>query len=251
MYLIVFVTLAVSLITVYAEVLTVQTSRLYAAQTSLAQQMVAWHTAAVSMAASIINTNPTGYASFANTGCTLSYDYSYGNGYSRCPSPLLTGSPVNVNLGTALGGVIMKPTLSTTQFIVPKAGNVTQCVHLPNTSCVSATGGGCGTNPCTTSFKAATYEFNSILFKSNGVNYVATFAAPAAGTTNLQLAGGNQISLSANDMLRQLNNLHISNYTYGLVNGTTIKATTSYSILPTAAAVPSGSVALISYPDGF
>jgi len=251
MYLLVFVTRAVSLISVYAEVLAAQTSRLYAAQTGLAQQMVAWHTAALSMAASIIDTNPTGYAAFASTGCTLSYNYSYGNGYSRCPSPLLAGSPVNVNLGSTLGGVIMKPALSTTQFIVPKGGNITQCVHLPNTSCVTATGGGCGTNPCTTTFKAATYEFNSILFKVNGVDYVVTFAAPATGTTNLQLAGGNQISLSANDMLRQLNNLHISNYTYGPVNGTTINATTSYTILPTAAGVPSGSIALISYPDGF
>jgi|SRR5215469_804104 len=250
MYLLVFVTLAVSLVSVYAEVLAAQTSRLYAAQTGLAQQMVAWHTAAVSMAASIIDTNSVGYAAFANTGCSLSFRYSYGNGYSHCPSPLLGGVAVNVNLGTGLGGVIMNPSLPLTQYIVPKGANTTQCVHLPNTSCATATGGGCGTNACTTTFKAATYEFNSILFKNNGVDYVVTFAAPATGTTNLQLAGGNQISLSANDMLRQLNKLHISNYTYGLVNGATTNATTSYSIVPTAG-VPSGSIALISYPDGF
>src|SRR6266446_4058731 len=106
MYLLVFVTLAICLISGLTQVIVIQASRAAGEQTAIAQQMVAWHTAAVSMAASIIDTNPTGYAAMSTIGgCSLSYDYSYANSYSRCPSPYLGGAPVNVGLTAAFGGV--------------------------------------------------------------------------------------------------------------------------------------------------
>jgi hypothetical protein len=240
-------------------VLAIEISRVAAAQTGLAQQMMSWHTAAVSMAASIIDTNPANYTLVQSNGCKLTNDYFTTNGstaYTSCPPPSHAGltliNGLILNNAPSLNGVPNK--------IFNKATSLNECVHLQGAACSNADVSGC-TSSCATSYDAKDYEFYSVLFKNGGTNYVVTFA-PTTGTGGtIKLGNGNSLSLTGSDLLRQLRNLGVSPYTYGTVTGTgstggsaISTAGLTYSILPTSVSgpyVPAGSVALIGFPDGF
>jgi hypothetical protein len=248
MYLIVFVTLVVSLICTYSQVLAIQVSRVAAAQSGFAQIMLTWHTAAISMAASIIDTNtgtgPTTYNStYQTNGCALTYDFAY----QKCPSPVQGGSPANTKglVTTKLNGVYVPQYIVTNSVPQHK-----ECVRLPSTTC-AMTGNDCAA-ACSTEFDVKDYEFDSVLFRSGGADYVITFVPPTVGNGWLQLAGGHQIGLTAADLTRQLRNTGLPNDAYGTVRGTSIMTPgiTYQNILPSGA-VPDGSVVVIASPNGF
>ena len=257
MYLVVFATLAIAILGTYTQVLAVEVARIAANQTSTASAMLAWHTAAVSMASSIVKTNsststPAGLFSSANypSGCSLSADKTGSNAFHVCPPPInISNSTATATQGSVTNSL---SNASGTSFSANMIYNTTQspnapeCVHLPNAQSNGTT--------CTTTFDVKHYEFYSVLFQDSttGINYVVTFAsAPTTGnasTTNyLTLASGTQISLTASDLLTQLKNKRLPSFSFGtFINGKVSGAT--YLTYPSGISnvIPSGAVAVIS-----
>jgi hypothetical protein len=263
MYLVVFATIAIALISTYTQVLAIEIARIANAQTGIAQAMLSWHTASLSMAASIIDTNsnyPGGYP----IGCRLSNDKQPGAAvaFGPCPGPINAAqSPTtplqgtNFGIGTVTGALTTPP--YTTNRIYSRGSAHTECVHLPSTACSASDTYGC-TATCTTAFDAKTYEFYSILFRGNGSDYVVTYASPPTNGSSpyLTLASGKQLGLTTGDLLRQLHNVGLPNYSYGTVKSATgtpsvLTAGPVQYTIPGQAKVPNGAVALVGFPgDG-
>jgi len=270
------VTLLVGLIGIYTQVLGLQTARMFSHQSGLAKEMLTWHAAAVSMAASIIRTNytgPTGYAAIATTGCSLTYTPPPPmTAVNRCPTPQYMGPVVP---GGQKGGIAAGP-------LVPLSGTVTsgappgtvtvnlvnaydsnaslyytECVHLPATCNSVSAAGNCGS--CITTYDTTNGQFFSVLYQpsSGGPDYVVTFVPSVTPTTTnptglLSLANGNQIGLNTSDLMQQLRHTGIPNFTFGTVNASNQLVTVGMQfILPPNGVVPANAVAMISSPDGF
>jgi hypothetical protein len=268
MFLLTFVTLIVAFVGIYAQVLALQTARFYASQQGIAQEMQIWHAAAVSMAASIIDTNSAAYAPFTTTGCSLTFNPPAGLGL--CPEPLdpingpITGNSPN---GTVAYGNLpaQNPKLNQIYNAITAA---TECVNLPTT-----------TATCQSSYNINSYQFFSVLYQTNNQDYVITFVPkatisasnPLPGFLSLPVINGANntganpvtIGITASDLLQQFQNSGMANYTYGTVNaaGTQITAgslngTSQTYVFPVTfsaglKAILSNSIAVISSPDGF
>ncbi|MFY9288870.1 MAG: hypothetical protein WAO98_10265 [Alphaproteobacteria bacterium] len=234
MYLLVFVTLVISMIGVYVQVLSLQTARIAAQQNGIAQAMLAWHSAATSMAGSIIRTNNAAYAAVAATGCGLTFNIPAGATYARCPTPRNGLTALNA-WGTLTDGGT-NPNL----YNIFSTQNTVELVHLP------------------AGYDTRMYQFYSVLYQTGGQNYVATFI-PASAAVNqtafLTMARGNMIGLTASDLIQQLQQSGAPRYTYGTVNTagqmTTALGTASVQYTLPAFTNTNGAVAVIGTPDGF
>jgi len=240
-YLVVFVTLVIAVLGTYTQVLAVEAARIASQQTSTAQAMLAWHTASISMATSVIQ-DSNYVTSYASAGCSLSIDHT--TTIATCPPPVHVGLPTQTN-GTVTNSLAGVTTSSfNTNMYFNHITNVRDCVHLPNTRFNGSA--------CITTFDAKHYEFYSLLFRdsSTGVDYVVTYAAPAtAGSagSSLVLASGTQISLTGSDLFTQLRNMHVSSLSYGTFDGTKISGA-AYAHYPAgiSSIIPTGAVAVIT-----
>ncbi|MBV8061238.1 MAG: hypothetical protein JO253_06910, partial [Alphaproteobacteria bacterium] len=215
MYMLVFITLVIGLINIYAQILTVQTQRLAARQVGLARTMQQWQTAAISMANSIYYENGT---PATTSGCSLSINVPAGLAVCAPPVPGVTGDAAGTV--TAGGNVL--------NMIVNHNTNATECVHLPSV-CTAHSGINC--TSCKASYDAADYQYYSIYVKDNTTHqsFVVTFVPPPTISASnpapgfLTLAGGYQTSQTQADLMQQFVNAFVPNYTYGIVNGRVLK----------------------------
>ena len=192
MYLLVFVTLIIGMVGIYAQVLSLQAARIAASQTGLAKAMMVWHGGAVSMASAIINTSPAIFT-HGSSPCSLTYTVPSGVGISKCTKPSGSGDPF---------GVVMDNSNSLYHI------SATEYVHIP------------------TGF---TTQFYSILYEDTSVSqyYVVTFLAkPTISATNpapgfLALPPNNRlISFTNDDLLHQLSLSGLPSYSYGAAKST-------------------------------
>jgi hypothetical protein len=194
MYLLVFSTLVIALIGLYAQVITAQTARFAGQQTAIAQQMLLWHTVAVSQAK---NTGITAIA----TGCSLTLGVT--------TPALCTGST-----GASVYVSTFMPTTANSWGGSPYFG--TTCSGSPITPpCWTNLPGGYQTN---------TYSFNSVYFKAtNNINYVITYvvppiinaANPAPGF--VVTANGSMLGLTMADLYSQFQKAGFPVISYGTV----------------------------------
>lgn len=278
MYLLVFTTLMIGIIGLYTQVLALQTARLAAHQSAVGSAMLQWHSAAVSMAASIIRTNPAAYNAVKLNGCSLTYVMEPGTvagGFTPCPAPILAGGAVD-----AFGTVTTGPGAPANPNLIPnQAGTKNECVHLVSQCTVL---GAFGCSACTSSYDTLNYQFYSILYQDAGTNQnrVVTFvpapkitaANPPPGYLSLvHVPGGtgNLLGQTASDLLQQLNMAGAPNYTYGSFKGfpaapspQLVVAGGTYNLpstggfknlcmQPGATCLANGSVAVVGSPDGF
>lgn len=243
MYMLVFITLVIGLVNIYAQVLVVQTQRLAQSQVGLARTMQQWQVAAISMANSIYYEN--GAAGPATTaGCSLSISPPT----DASNNPLALCAPPN-NSGDT-NGTVTKTTGGTFNQIYNHNTNAVEPVHLPP------------------GYDAGDYQFYSVYVQDTVANqsYVVTFVKPPTLSASnpapgfLTLAGGYQTSQTQADLMQQFVNAHIPNYTYGIVKSSVVTmagggiGTTplTYSFTGLAAGViPDNSVAMVGSPVGF
>jgi hypothetical protein len=211
MYLLVIVTLVIGMLSVYAQVLSLQAARLAAAQTGLARTMVDWHYAAVSMGAKIVDTQ--GLFPVGAAACSLTYGppTALPNGVALCPVPAGAAGQ-----GTTSGTV-------TDAANNPNFITASEQVHLPP------------------GYNKGRYQFYSVLYRDTNSNqpYVVTFvnkpqisaANPAPGLISLPtVTGGSaQTSYTVGDLVHQLNVAGLPRYLYGtvdtaIINGTPVTA---------------------------
>lgn len=275
MYLLVFITLMVSIIGLYTQVLGLQASRMAAEQNAFGSAMMQWQTAAISMAASIIKTNAAAYTNILKQqGCSLTFNLPQGVGaYNRCPSPVLIGG------GTLVFGTVTSAGTAPTLNIMPNpASGKNECTHLA-ALCTGNDANGCAPGNCATSYDITNYQFYSILFQDQVTmqNYVVTFVpAPVASAANpppgfvslVPVAAGatGMTGFTLSELVRQLNKAGAQNYSYGYFQNFTatpqLKVTGATYNLPNTGLFPNlcngsatcaanGSLALIGSPDGF
>jgi hypothetical protein len=240
MYLLVFITLVISLIGLYTQTFALQTARMMSHQTGFANAMLAWQAAAVSMGASIAKTQP-----LYTSACSLTYltlpkpNPFYPDG---CPTPinLTTGFEVNTVPSTATAGTINNPTTLTTgslNSIYNTKTDKNEQVHLPK------------------DYDPKTYQFYSILYQvPPNQNYVVTFATqPTAGPSSgfITLPSGFQLGISLSDLYQQMQNTGAPNFTYGVIKGDKLTATQTFVYPLPAGAVPDNAVGFVASPDGF
>jgi len=262
MYLLVFVTIVISLIGVYAQILTVQTARLASGQATIAQAMLTWHATAIAEAR---------YGVYANGpyipdafGCSLTVNFT----------------PVNDSNCQGNNGPIHS---------IPIVTRTNQFASLPDCTTTAPV----NTPPCWTGLPpgyrggfggaANPYTFFSMYYSpAAGQRYVITFVpAPALSATNpapglVKLPGdlpGNVskfasqqvIGITMAELLKQLHNAHMPPFAYGVIQNkklTTVAISpngngsnpTSFSFniptdgCPAKCTVPDGSIAIISTP---
>jgi len=234
MYLLVFTTLMIGIIGLYTQVLGLQTARLASNQKAIGSTMLQWHTAAVSMAVSILKTNtiypalvalPATYAT-GGPGCSLTFSLPPGvAGIAQCPSPVYVKSPevpagqaqtivptnvtaltVNsVNVAGVPGTITNGPASRILGHInyqaTPTSKWQAQCVQL-SPRCSAANTDGCRRNAvCRTSYDTINYQFYSALYReqATGQNYVITFL-PAAVITAANPAPGYLTTVNATQL---------------------------------------------------
>ncbi len=91
MFLVVFVTLVISIIALFGQVLTLQTAKINAAQIGLMQTMMAWHAGAVAVGKTILPASLTTAGCYLNAGLT---------GVTNCPSSVaIANVPPGYNFG--------------------------------------------------------------------------------------------------------------------------------------------------------
>jgi hypothetical protein len=251
MYLLVVVTLVIGLLSIYAQVLSLQAARIAEGQTGLANTMLMWHAAAVSMGASIVDS---GLFPDGTTPCSL----TYGTALAACTPPTST-----IN-GTVTGGPTgYSPSSICTSNCGPAAvgAPVTEPVHLPP------------------NYATALYQFYSVLYRdTSGATpsnqpFVVTYVAPPVLSASNPAPGYlslpptyNLISLTSNDLLRQFSVLGVPDYAWGKAKsgvGSSVLVTRNYMSfgsksfqynLPlngTSAILDTGAVAIVSTTAGF
>jgi hypothetical protein len=245
MYLLVFVTLMISIIGLFTQVFALQTARLAAHQSGIGSAMLQWHAAAVSMAVSIIKTGPLAIppsypGTVAATGCSLTYKLPDGiSSFPRCPSPIFVSPQANAGntldgYGTVTDGAAPLPNLNRTNFPhqpSPPAHTSTyytdDCVHLSST-CTSAdilsNHFGCNAGHCVTSYDVTYHQFYSILYQDATTNQdfvvtylpapVITAANPAPGYVSTVLNNAS-LGLTISDLARQLIQAGAPSSTFG------------------------------------
>jgi hypothetical protein len=239
MYLLVIVTLVIGLISIYAQVLSLQAARYAANLTGMANTMVQWHGAAVSMGAAIIKTP----GAFPSTSTPCSLTVSNPNSLPLCPSPTGAGNGTVTNSSGTYNQI-----------------SLSEKVHLPP------------------SYNTQIYQFYSVLYwdtvgtSPSNQPYVMTYVLPptlsisnpAPGYLSLPAlppSAGYLTSLSTTDLLHQFSVLRFPDYAYGTVvvgTITPVLATRNYATFGTKSTqynVPTGtrtgSVAIISSTSGF
>ncbi|HEU0117112.1 MAG TPA: hypothetical protein VFR09_00640 [Alphaproteobacteria bacterium] len=242
MNLLVIVTLLISIIGLYVQVLGLQAARLYSHQTGVAQAMATWHAGAVSMAASIVRTG----VAYPAAGCSLTYTVIPGapGGFAVCPAP--TG----LTQGTVTND---SATVGIPNLVLNKSTSNKECVHVPAT-CTASTPPNCTT--CSAIFDTTNHQFYSLLYKSNNQDYVITVVpAASVSATNpngyISMARGNQIALTTSDLLQQLKHSTIPNSSFGTVSSTYVLTTPLITITLPSFTNANGAVAMISSADGF
>ncbi len=272
MFLLAITTLIISLIGLYTQVLSAEAARLAAKQNAYGQTMINWHDAAVSMAASILDSNSYTYYNLSPKVCALDGNTNTSGDFTtavaECPMPsnpicqkgstCTTPAPITSLCGTT-GIVYSKDGTTKCQLYNVKTSTV-EDAHLPQ------------------DYKAKTYQYNSILYNvaggsGNGTNYVLTYIKrpPAAALGAVTTVNGTNFNINAGDMMRQVKLAGHGVYMYGYITNTaagtvpvmhtqyTVGSATSPMItfnLPDAlkcVAVPcplDGAIALVSSPDG-
>jgi len=252
MYLLAIVTLIIGMLSIYAQVLSVQAARIAANQTGLAVTMETWHSAAVSMAANIIDNPPAGGITYP---CSLTITPP--NGIAPCVPPNGTGD----TYGTVTIG---SPTYALNNICKANCSTVPQNepVHLP------------------ADYNKAMYQFYSVLYSdpSGGQPYVVTFVQapvisasnPAPGFISLPPTG-HMTSLSTADLLRQLQVSGFPDFAYGTITTSVVNgipcsgstcsvlvtpssqrgSTTVQFTIPLSAGLNNGAIAIASSPAGF
>jgi len=206
MYLLTFITLLIGLIGIYAQVIALQTARMVAQQTGIAMTLIQWHSAAVSMARSVISVNA---SNIPSAGCSLTVALPPIPGIVVCPSPVTAGTLTG---GTVTSGVVPPYTVGTYTLnkVMYNAAQVT--VSMPS---------GYDTND---------YQFYSILYPMSGTYQVMTLVpAPIPSSTNptpgylAAIPSGILLGTTLAGLTQQLSNTSLPNYTYGpiSVSGTT------------------------------
>jgi hypothetical protein len=253
MYLLVVVALFIAILGTYSQLFSLQAGRIAANQTGMAQDMLAWHAAAVSMAESVLDTQTNGmYTTVVqSTGCSLSNDIIPGVAwnFTWCPPPVNPAQSMALQpTGTLTGALSGPPPYTINRIYNARASKQTECVHLPNATCTGIDPFGCAA--CTSTFDAKDYEFYSILYRSNGSDVVLTYASPGASSKYLTLASGKQLSLTQSDLIVQLRKTGIPLTSFGTVENSMVTAGGLQMSIPATANVPSGSIALIGFPSG-
>jgi hypothetical protein len=225
MYLLVFTTLIVSLIGLYAQISALETGRMYARQNGIGKAMLLWQTAAMSMAANIIKVN--GFVPTVG-GCSLGDDLPVGSP-ARCPKPTGT-SELN---GTVTTGTTINQVYSTTPPVGPLP------VHLP------------------ADYNVGIYRFYSILYHSlAGPNYVVSFL-PNTGTGVFlnSAVTGVTLGITTSDLFQQIRHTGADTATFGSIDISVPQLLASGSAYPLPGfmntATYDGAVAVIGSPDGF
>lgn len=216
MYLLVFTFFIVALIGIYAEVLGVQAARLAAQQSGIAQTMLTWHNAAVSLAQYVVHPSP-------STPCSLTA--SLNSTVANCT----TNIPGNANSKvTVTGGSY---TSDGVHYYYPQ---------IPS-----------GYNTTIYQWNSIAY-----LMPPNNTLTVITYIPPNNTPPGfLTLATGSQIGLTASDLLQQLRNVGAPLVSYGYAQGNELitaamsggssSMNVEYTLLP-AGVVANGSVVLVS-----
>jgi hypothetical protein len=244
MNLLVFAILIIGLIGIYAQALSLQAARLAAQQSGLATTMLTWHAAAVSMAASIIDTNPPGLV----LPCSLAI---------MPPPPPSFGLPSCAAPTGDANGTVTNAGYAPSQIFNTRTGQ-SEPVHLP------------------ANYDASKYQFYSVLYRDPNTNnqpYVVTFVSPPVISLQNPAPGlivlppvGIMTGFGLGDLTHQLQVSGVPGYSYGTVNNiggvsTLVTGGTKYTV--GTAYVPgfqytlpsniftNGEVAVISSPAGF
>jgi hypothetical protein len=192
MYLLVFVTLVISLIGIYAQVISVQAARLASNQTAVIQQMLRWHSTAISQ---------TRYAAISPIPGVAGCDLTTGG---------LAGIPCD---SPARGQVWISET-------VPPAWTAFECAGTLAPPCWTALPPG---------YQADPYTFYSIFYQpTTAQNYVITFIPPPVTNANnpppgfISLpesgaAGAQQVGATMGDIVEQVRNVSLPAVSYGTI----------------------------------
>ncbi len=214
MYLLTFAFLIIGMLGIYTQVLAVQTARLAASQTGIAQAMTDWHGAALSLANNVISPLPA-----SGTSCSLTSGYTPA-GVAYCQPGL------NVAVISAAPNTVVTGSYTFNGHAYP---------HLP------------------AAYNTALYQWNSILYNYGGSYYVVTFVQASASAPGfVSTATGSQITYTQADIYRQLQRAGFPIMNYGYVEAGTLTTPATISGVPVTytniplSAVPSGSLAIIS-----
>ncbi len=220
MYLLVFSFLIIAMLGVYTQVFALQTARMLSGESGIAQMMMVWHQAAVSLA--------TGCNVASATDCDVITKLSAVNcsltssGATACKrQPLASGGPANKRVYVT-GGTYTGQSGATYPYL--PAG-----------------------------YNTVTYKWNSLTFQSAAGSpyYVVTWAPPPANPADQITVP--PVGISESDLYRQLQNAGVSLISYGTVKGnqliTAVPASGGSVTYPLpAGALADGSVAVISQP---
>lgn len=236
MFLVVFVTLIISVVGLYAQVLTLQNVKAFNNQTTFAQQMLTWQNTAVSLANSLNLSVPAGGCRLtANVAYTVSGAGSGGTSGQRLNTCTYSGNPISI--------AIAKPSTIATSC----AGGVTG-------ACWTALPAGYQTTP---------YSFYTLFYTAGTTNYIITYAHDTDASGNLMLPdnSGTSIGLTPNELTLQLQHSGVPALAYGMVSGPngsrvltlsnayfthTLPNLNGLQTVPVPDAVPSGAVAVVS-----
>lgn len=230
MYLLTFAMIMIAMLGLYTQVYAVQVARMFANETSIADNIVAWHEAAASLANNVINTttNPLTIA-----GCSLSFSLV---------------APAYCIKGAASGGLPSVTVTGNGNYANP-AGYIFP--QLPGT------------------FNSVTYQWKSIAYQPTpNTFYVITFVPPPLisatnpppGYISTATAPPHQLTITMGDLMHQLQASGLPLYSFGYVSGgklitastlppgaPTFGAAITYPV-PPVAEVPNNSIAIISSP---
>lgn len=252
MYLLVIVTVVIGILGLYAQILSLQAARIAESRFGLAAAMSTWHSAAVSMGGSIVDT---GQFPPGSVACSLTYDIPPppfgGSTMSWCPAPTGTGDAYGTVTSSNVPGAL--PSCPFNYIYNKKAGDK-ECVHLP------------------ADFQIAQYQFYSVLYlDANGQAYVVTFVPsptpsstnPAPGFLSLPPNLGTYTSFTMSDLIHQLQVSGLAPYSFGPVASTATTSTLMSGGLMTGSfqysmplfggkpVLNNGAVAIVSATAGF
>ncbi len=203
MFLVVFVTVVISIIGVLAQVLSLQSARMNNSQIGLMQTLVAWHHSATNAAFQFTAAGPAmalQYATAPHVGPANATDNVKGCMMDSTPYSTKVAAPAN----------LARP-VSCVNPIASALFQLTPGTTLPN-----------GTLALPPGYQINPYSFHSIFFKRTGLDWVVTYIpVPAVATNYLSLpdaaAGNPQIGYTIGDLQRQF--ARVANYSlsYGFV----------------------------------
>lgn len=230
MVLLTFVMLVIGMLGIYTQVYAIEVARLFAHQTGIAQTMISWHDAALSLVAGEHGAR-SAIADFPAAGGACSLTASLAPVVPNCTINSAPGP------GVAIGGS-SPVTVDGAGYTCTVTG-VTD--HYPHLGQIANLG---------------TYKWNSIAFSNAaGQHLVITYVPPVATAPYLiSTANNSPLSVTASDLMHEFVQAGVPLFTFGYVSaaGTITAGGLTYTLPPSVtvagAAVP-GSVAIISSPD--